>query len=56
MLLLGAYARVGRLEDSWWVLGEMRRWGIRLDTAGYSMLVRLYRDNGMWKKATDLVM
>ncbi|RLN33985.1 hypothetical protein C2845_PM03G35970 [Panicum miliaceum] len=39
MLLLDAYARVGRLEDLRWVLGEMRHRGIRLDTAGYHRLL-----------------
>lgn len=57
LLLLDAFARARRLEDAQWVVAEMKKKGFffRLDSAVYSKLIRLYRDNGMWKKATELV-
>ncbi|RVW41768.1 putative pentatricopeptide repeat-containing protein [Vitis vinifera] len=52
LLIIG---RAGRLNDVWAVIGEMSREGFGPDSFVYSKVIGVYRDNGMWKKAMEIV-
>ncbi|XAR52102.1 hypothetical protein NMG60_11020003 [Bertholletia excelsa] len=45
----------GRMEDTLSIIGKMRKDGSQLNSFVYSKVIGLYRDNGMWKKAMDIV-
>ncbi|CDY64953.1 BnaCnng45620D [Brassica napus] len=55
--LLGGYLRKGQLEleESWRVVNEMKKREFPLTSFVYGKIIRIYRDNGMWKKALGIV-
>ncbi|KAF5190078.1 Pentatricopeptide repeat-containing protein crp1-like protein [Thalictrum thalictroides] len=54
-LLLVYNIRAGRLEGTWSLMGEMKQQAFVLSSCIYSKIIGLYRDNGLWKKAIDMI-
>ncbi|KAG2287387.1 hypothetical protein Bca52824_046991 [Brassica carinata] len=52
-ILLNYFVGAGRLEESWRVVNEMKKFP--LTSFVYGKIIRIYRDNGMWKKALGIV-
>ncbi|AED94067.1 Tetratricopeptide repeat (TPR)-like superfamily protein [Arabidopsis thaliana] len=48
-------SRYLRKEVSWRVVNEMKKRKFRLNSFVYGKIIRIYRDNGMWKKALGIV-
>ncbi|GFY83928.1 hypothetical protein Acr_03g0007020 [Actinidia rufa] len=53
-ILLDYYVHAGHLEDTWSIIGEMRREGFKLNSFVYSKVIGLSRDNEMRKKAMGI--
>ena len=54
-IFLDYYVGAGRLEDTWSTINEMKQKGFPLNSFMYSKVVGIYRDNGMWKKAIEVL-
>ncbi|KAG9158075.1 hypothetical protein Leryth_000234 [Lithospermum erythrorhizon] len=54
-ILLDYHVNARRLKDSWSVIAKMRKEGYRPNAFVYGKIIELYRDNGMWNKAIEIV-
>ncbi|CAA0405753.1 unnamed protein product [Arabidopsis thaliana] len=55
-MIYGSYSvRLYNALVSWRVVNEMKKRKFRLNSFVYGKIIRIYRDNGMWKKALGIV-
>lgn len=54
-VFLNYYVSVGRLEELWCVVNEMKKRKFFLIFFVYGKIICIYRDNGMWKKVLGII-